>query len=237
MKKAIIIGASTGIGREVAIQLAQMGYEIGLVARRKELLLQLQTEIPGKSHIMPMDISEPGSAREKLTALIGMIGKVDMIILNAGIGIPNPTWIDEQKIIQTNVNGFAALANYSFDYFKKLGSGCIAGVSSIAGLRGGRLATAYCASKAFMSNYMEGLRCRAAKEGLNISVTDIIPGFVETPMTANLSYKFWVASAKKAARQMISAILQRKKKVYVTRRWAIVAALMKIVPVWLLSKI
>jgi short-subunit dehydrogenase len=237
MKKAIIIGASTGIGREVAIQLAQMGYEIGLVARRKELLLQLQTEIPGKSHIMPMDISDTVSAREKLASLIEMMGNVDMIILNAGIGIPNPTWQDEQKIIQTNVNGFVALANYSFEYFQHLGRGCIVGVSSIAGLRGARIGTAYCASKAFISNYMEGLQCRVAKEGLNITITDVIPGFVETPMTANLSYKFWVASAKKVATQMIVAILEKKERVFVTKRWAIVAALMKVMPLWLLSKI
>lgn len=237
MKKAIIIGASTGIGREVSIQLAEIGYEVGLVARREELLLQLQNEISAKSHVMSIDISEPASAREKLGLLISQMGDVDMIIINAGVGIPNPTWKDELSIIQTNVNGFVALANYSFEYFKQRGRGSLIGVSSIAGLRGNRTGTAYCASKAFVSNYLEGLRLKASKERLNITVTDIIPGFVETPMTAKLTYTFWVATVKKAADQMITAILAKKDRAFVTRRWAFVAVLMKVIPFWLLSKI
>jgi short-subunit dehydrogenase len=84
---------------------------------------------------------------------------------------------------------------------------------------------------------MEGLRCRAAKENLDITITDVLPGFVETPMTAKLTYTFWVAPVKKAARQMIAAILQKKNKAFVTKRWALVAALMKFVPLWLYAKI
>ena len=237
MKKAFIIGASTGIGREVAVQLSRLGYETGLVARRAELLQELQNEIPGKSHISCMDISDTEVAREKLGDLIALMGKVDIIILNAGIGIPKASWQEELKIIQTNVIGFAALANYSYDYFKRSGEGCLVGVSSIAGLRGSHAATAYCASKAFMSNYLEGLKCRAIKDGLSITITDIIPGFVETPMTENLSYKFWVATASKAAAQMIAAILKKKGKAFITKRWTSIALLMRILPLWLYSRI
>ncbi|TAL59568.1 MAG: SDR family NAD(P)-dependent oxidoreductase [Bacteroidetes bacterium] len=237
MKKAIIIGASTGIGRETAIQLAQQGYEIGICARRKELLEQLQSEIQGTCHIMSMDISETEEAREKLASLINSMGGVDMIILNAGIGIPNADWKGEEKIININVTGFASLANFSFEYFRTIGKGCIAGVSSIAGLRGGSISTAYCASKAFVSNYMEGLRCKAAKENLDITVTDIIPGFVDTPMTEKQTRTFWSASAKKAAGQLISAVVSGKSKGYVTKRWVLVATIMKVMPLWLLSKI
>lgn len=237
MKKAIIIGASTGIGREVAKQLSEQGYEVGITARRQELLLDLQAELPGKSHIMIMDISNPGEAREQLRELIVTMGGVDAIIINAGVGIPNPTWENEQTILNTNVNGFVALANFSFEYFSKARRGRLVGVSSIAGVRGGRLATAYCASKAFVSNYMEGLRCRAKKEGLNITVTDVIPGFVETPMTEKIKYKFWVAPVQKAARQMIRAFEAGQSRGYVTRRWILVALLMKSLPLWLYSKI
>ena len=237
MKKAIIIGASTGIGRETAIQLAEQGYEVGICARRLELLEELQSEMPGKSYIMPMDITNTEEAREKLESLINIMCGVDMIILNAGIGIPNADWKGEQKIIYTNVIGFTSLANFSFEYFRKAGKGCLAGVSSIAGLRGGSVSPAYCASKAFVSNYMEGLRCKAAKENLDITVTDIIPGFVDTPMTEKQTRTFWSASAKEAAGQLISAVVSGKAKGYVTKRWALVAALMKVMPLWLLSKI
>ena len=235
--KAIIIGASSGIGREIAIQLSQKGFEIGLVARRKDLLLELQQILPETSHVMSFDITDFKNARKRLSALIKKMKVVDYIIINAGIGIPNPNWEDEQRIICTNVQGFAAMANFSYEYFKSIGRGNISGVSSIAGIRGGRMATAYCASKAFMSNYMEGLRCRAKKEGLNIKVTDIVPGFVDTSMTRKLDYKFWVASSEKAAKQAIASILKNKRKAYVTKKWLFIALLMKIIPFSIYSKL
>lgn len=237
MKKAIVIGASTGIGREVAIKLSDNGYAVGLVSRRIEILRQVQEELSGPSEIAAIDITNAVAVRNGLQSLIQKMGEVDLIIINAGIGIPDADWKDEQKIVQTNVNGFVAVANFAFEYFKSVGKGNLAGVSSVAGLRGGRRATAYCASKAFVSSYLEGLRYRAMKENPEIKVTDIIPGFVETPMTHKLNYTFWVATAKTVARQMITAIERGKAKAYVTSRWRLVASLMKIIPDWIYCQI
>jgi len=235
--KAIIIGASSGIGRELAIQLSQKGFEVGLVARRKSLLLELQENLEGTSHVMSFDITDFKNARRKLSELIRIMKSVDYIIINSGIGIPNANWKDEQQILNTNVQGFAVMAQLSFEYFKERGKGCLSGVSSIAGIRGSGVATAYCASKAFISNYLEGLRCRAKKEGLDITVTDIIPGFVDTAMTRNIDYKFWVATSQKAAKQAISALLKKENRAYVPREWTLIAQLMKIIPFFLYSKI
>lgn len=230
MKKAIIIGASTGIGREVSIRLSQKGYEVGLVSRRIEMLQEVQQELVGHSHIEAIDITNAQQTRMGLNSLIEKMGTVDMIIINAGIGVPDANWEEEQRILQTNVNGFTAVANYAFEYFTSIGKGTLVGVSSVAGIRGGRRATAYCASKAFVSSYLEGLRFRAMKENLKIQVTDIIPGFVETPMTSKLNYTFWMATSKTVAKQMIAAIERGKTKAYVTSRWWLVGLLMKIIP-------
>lgn len=236
-KKAIIIGASSGIGREVAVQLSNKGYELGLTARRTMLLKELQSELPGKSHVATMDISNPLQSRTILSKLIEKMGYVDVIIINAGIGIRNPSWMNEIEIVQTNVQGFIALANLAFEHFKKQRGGTLAAVSSIAGIRGSRIATAYSASKAFMSNYMEGLRFRSRHEKLNITVMDIIPGFVETSMTKGLGYKFWVSKPHNAAKQIIKSLKNHQSKAYVTRKWILVAYLMKYAPDWIHSLI
>ena len=236
-KKAIIIGASSGIGKELAIQLSRRGYEIGLTARRTLLLKKIQSELPGKSYIATMDVSEPQKSRLILKKLIDRMGKVDLIVINAGLGIKNPNWRNELEIVQTNVNGFTALANFAYHYFSRNGGGCLAGVSSIAGIRGSRQATAYSASKAFMSNYMEGLRMKARKERSNVNVMDVIPGFVETEMTKGLTYKFWVSKPDKACIQIIRSLKKNHRKAFVTRKWTIVARIYKHMPEWLLSRL
>ena len=237
MKKAIIIGASSGIGMELAFHLDAQGYELGLTARRIKRLKEVSSKLANKTYIARMDISDTSNARKVLGDLLNSMGEVETIIINAGIGIQDPSWEDEQMIIQTNAMGFASLAHYSFEHLKRQGKGSLVGISSIASLRGGRIGTAYCASKAFMSNYLEGLRFRATKENLNITVTEIIPGFVETAMTEKLKYKFWVCTAKQAASQIITSIQRRRQKAYVTRKWILVAFLMKWMPDWLYGRV
>lgn len=166
MKKALIIGASSGIGRELAITLAKQWFEIGLMVRRIENLEILQREIPTKSHIGYIDIANPAEAIEKIQAMIDKMGSLDLMILKAGVGFLNPEldWSKEKQIIDVSVLGFCALAGLCYKYFSQHGHGHIVGISSIGALRGNHIAPAYNASKAFMSNYLEGLRKKAHKE-------------------------------------------------------------------------
>lgn len=128
------------------------------------------------------------------------------------------------------------MADAAMKYFLKQGSGHLVGVSSIAALRGDSSAPAYSASKAFISNYLEALRSRMIRLKIPIAVTDIKPGFVDTPM-AKGDGLFWVASPRKAALQIFDAVKKRRGHAYVTRRWRFVAWLFKLIPQRLLAQI
>ena len=120
-------------------------------------------------------------------------------------------------------------------YFLCRGAGHLVGISSIAALRGSREAPAYNASKAFASNYLEGLRCLAARSGLPIFVTDIIPGFVDTRMAQGEGL-FWISSPQKAAEQIFSAIKARRRRAHITRRWRLIAFLLRFMPDFIYEK-
>ena len=231
MKKAIIIGASSGIGEALARQLSEKGYVLGLAARREELLKKLQGELPGESFVQKMDVTVAQDTQGQFKQLAEKMGGVGLVIVNAGIGFENLA-LDLNKeldTIKTNVSGFTLCADLAFRYFMEQGSGHLAGISSIAALRGYDYAPAYNASKAFVSNYLEGLRKKSLKEKLGITVTDIKPGFVDTVM-AQGDHVFWMASTAKAAEQIIEAIEKKKAHAYITKRWRLIAWAMKIMP-------
>lgn len=228
--KAVIIGASSGIGRALAKQLSSEGYTLGLTARRLDLLKELQSSLSSPSFIRRMDISRPDEAVQNLKELISEMGGMDLIVINAGINRPNPELRSELELetVQTNVVGFTALADFSAGFFLKQGAGHLAGVSSISGHLGSPRSPAYSASKAFMSRYLEGLRFKLRPQG--IYVTDFRPGFVDTAMIAGAKVRFWVASCEEAARQMSASLKAGKAVVYVTRRWGLVAFICRLVP-------
>lgn len=237
MKKAIVIGASSGIGRELAIILAKKGYEVGVMARRTDLLESLKNEIQTKSFTEHLDLSRVPEAIEKIGALIQRMKGVDLIVFSAGIGFLNPEleWSKEEQTIDINVSGFSAIMGEVYKFFSKQGHGQIVGISSIGALRGNAIAPAYNASKAFMSNYLEGLRKKAFQEKLPIVVTDIKPGFVDTEM-AKGEGKFWVATTQEASHQIYSAIQKKKKQAYITHRWRLIGWALKCMPNWLYQR-
>ena len=236
-KRAIVIGASSGIGRALALRLAREGYAVGVTARRLPLLLELQAEIgrrgPGSAGcpVRQMDVSDTARAMTLLEELIGELGGVDLIVVNAGTGHINPelAWEPEAETLGVNVHGFAAMANVAYRHFVRRGAGHLVGISSIAARRGGGGAPAYNASKAFVSTYLDGLRHKLARLGSPVAVTDIQPGFVRTVM-AQGPHVFWAASPEKAAEQIWQAIRCRRKRVVITRRWRLIAWLMRLVP-------
>jgi len=228
-QKAIIIGASSGIGKELAKVLSNHGFIVGLTGRRIDLLIELQSEIKNNSFIKQMDISKPSKAMNLLDELIEDMKGIDLIVISAGVGFINPEleWHKENDTIAINVTGFTAMANVAMKRFISQKSGHLVGISSIAALTGDYEAPSYNASKAFISNYMEGLRKKVKQLKLPITITDVKPGFVDTAM-AQGEKLFWVASPQKAAKQIYQVINKRKNHAYITKRWRLIAWLLKI---------
>ena len=238
MKKCIIIGATSGIGRELAKLYSSKGYIVGITGRRENLLTELASEEPESYRFKSFDISKPDVNYKNLVELVSELGGLDLIIINSGTGNGNEEleFEIEKETIFTNILGSTEIAGWAFNYFRKQEQGQIAIVTSIAGMRGGRFAPSYSASKAYLINYTEGLRQKAKKLKINVFVTDIRPGFVDTAM-AKSDAKFWVATTEKAARQIYSALIKKKKIAYITKRWIIVAYLLKLLPKWIFDRI
>lgn len=231
MKRAIIIGASSGIGRELAKILSRNQYIVGAMGRRVQLLDGLKHEVEGTLSVQRIDVTDVEPAMETLAKFLNDMGDVDLIVISAGTGDINDSlsWDLENDAIKTNVTGFAAMVNVATHYFMQRGSGHLVGISSIAALRGSRESPAYNASKAFESNYLEGVRQKVTKSSLPITITDIKPGFVKTTMAKGEGI-FWAAEPDKAARQIFDVIKQKKPSAYITRRWVLVAWLLKLLP-------
>ena len=238
-KKAVIIGATSGIGRGLAEELHRRGYALGLTGRRVERLEELKTSLGKNVHIQFMDVKKTRDAIDQLKLLINELKGMDIIVLNAGVSNfrGSTVWKTEKRVVDVNIRGFAALANYSFDYFEKQGEGHIVGVSSIAGLFGYGLSAAYNASKAFVSTYLQGYRQMGNHSDADIAVTDIVPGFVESEMTEGKDGMFWVADQSKAVKQIANAIEAKKNRAYITKRWLLVAWGLKLIPNWVLDRI
>ena len=238
MKKAIIIGGTSGIGRGIAELLFEKGWTVGITGRRIQLLNEIKENSRNHILIQEHDITEINSSDEKIESLFSQLKVVDLVIISSGVSELNQelSWNTENKVIETNINGLAKVYEFVFSKFKKQGYGHLVGISSIASLRGNRHCPSYSASKAFQANYLEALRCIAKNEKIDIKITDIQPSFVDTPM-AKGDGLFWVASTKKATSQIYLAILKQKRKAYITKRWRLIAWIMKIAPSWALEKI
>jgi short-subunit dehydrogenase len=237
IKRIIIVGATSGIGRKMAELYAANGNMVGITGRRKELLDEIENMFPGKIRTECFDVT--GSQNiSSLTSLIQKIGGLDILIYSSGIGEPAKEldWQLDKLTTDINVNGFIEIANWGFNYFIKQGYGHMAVISSIAANRGNSWAPAYSASKSFQSNYFEALAIKAYRMKKDIGITCIEPGFVATKM-AKGNKQFWVVPLEKAARQMITAIEKKKRKVYVSERWWLIAKLMRLLPFWIYKKI
>jgi len=238
MKKAIVIGATSGIGKSIAEILIQNDYVVGVTGRRTVLLQSLKEKNPEQICISQMDVQELSSIESICNELVQQIGGLDLLIISAGIGDENKTldFAIENNVIKTNIQGFTCVANWGMNYFKKQGHGHLVNISSIAGLMGNGEAPSYNATKAFQINYLEGLRLNADKAGAEIILTDVRPGYVNTDM-AKGDGMFWVATVEKAAQQIFTAIKSKKKVVYITKRWRIIGIILKILPYSVLRKL
>lgn len=231
MKKVIIIGATSGIGKGLAQKLADENYVVGITGRRTELLNELASQKPNLFYPKTLDITDTNKIVENLENLKKALGGLDLLIISSGTGDLNEKldYEIEKRTIETNVTGFTLIANWAFNYFQNQKTGHLVAITSVGGLRGSGIAPAYNATKAFQINYLEGLRQKAAKLKTQIFVTDIRPGFVDTAM-AKGEGQFWVASVDKATKQIFDAIKKKKKIAYITKRWKIIGAILKRIP-------
>ena len=234
--KVLIIGGSSGLGRQLATLYDSSGARVAVIARRGQLLTELKNECPSLI-IRQADLADPG-----ISAIIGELihelGGLDILIIAASIIHFNPTinWQPEKETINVNVDGFTRVIDLAWTYFKSQGGGQIVGISSIAAIRGNKMAPAYHASKAFQHIYLESLRVRAGFENNSITVTELIPGYMNTDMGKG-DRRFWVASVEKAARQAFQAIKAKRNIAFITKRWWLIFQIQKHLPFWLYAKL
>ena len=236
MQKIIIVGATSGIGRQLARLYACAGHLVGATGRRQELLYSLQLEYPNHIVTECFDATAPGTTTH-LSSLVQKMGGLDLLIFNAGWGdlTENLDWVVDKTTVDINVNAFLETVHFGWQFFLEQGYGHLATVSSIASKRGNRHSPAYSAAKAFQSTYFEGLHIKTRRLHLPIYITDIQPGFVDTKMAKGP--RFWVAPVDKAARQIVRAIEKKRWRVYITRRWWLIANIFQYIPSWLYHRI
>jgi len=229
-KKAVVIGASTGIGRALAKTLAAAGYEVGLASRQIDLIRELQKEIPQKTYARQLDLQEPEKAMQITEDLIREMGGMDLMVINSGVNhyTRDFEWSKDFHTVSVNVTGFMAMANVAARHFIPKKAGHIVGISSIAGVRGSGRAPVYCATKAFVTNYLEGLRHEVGRYG--IAVTDIKPGFVDTAMLAQRGFRLGMVSTESAAADILRVIQARRSAAFVPGWWALVAFILRLMP-------
>jgi short-subunit dehydrogenase len=216
---AVVTGASSGIGWSLAKRLAAAGAKVGLVARRRDPLEKLAGEITnagGVAVAAPADVGDREQNHQAIREVVDKLGPVDLLVANAGVGAPtnlDPVNInDVEQMFRINVFGMIYAVEAVLPEMLKRRSGHLAAVSSLAAYKGLPGESAYCASKAAVSTYMEGLRIHLRDK--RIAVTTICPGFVKTPMTEVNDFKMpWVLEADEAARRIMGA-LDRRSKVF-----------------------
>ena len=239
-RAVVITGASSGIGRSLARVFARSGAKVGLIARRQVALDEVADEIRdegGVAAVAVADVGDRDQLRRAVADLVEVIGPVDLMVANAGVGVPTtlePVNIDVvEETIRVNVLGTIYSIEAVLPSMLERRTGQIAAISSLAAYKGMPGESAYCASKAAVNSYLEALRVQVRARGIIVST--ICPGFIRTPMTATMTYMPFALTADQAAGRIARA-LARKVKVYNFPRPT--AALMWIarrMPDWLLA--
>ena len=217
----VITGASSGIGRALALEMARRGHALGLTARRMALLEQFRDELHaahGKKlrvELATLDVCQSASVGPTLHELFARLGGIDTIVVNAGANdithIGGGDLEKELNLIQTNLVGAIATINAATEHFLKRGKGHIVGISSLASLQPVATQAAYCASKAGFSMYLDSARVELRRKG--IAVTDILPGYIKTDIVAgvDIGQLPFAIPVEQAAREMARLIEKRVK--------------------------
>lgn len=230
MKRIVIIGATSGIGYEVAKIYRQLGWRVGVAGRRLELLEKFKEQAPEQIEIQELDVTR-ADAVDKLRQLIGKLGGMDLFLLSTGIGSQNRALNPEIELatVNTNAIGFTRMVTVAFNYFREEGKGHLAVISSIAGTKGLGAAPAYSATKRFQNTYIDALAQLAKMEKLQIDFTDIRPGFVKTDLLKNDKYPL-LMHPERVARRIVRALQRKKRSAIIDWRYVVLVFFWKMIP-------
>lgn len=244
-RTVVITGASDGIGKALAMEMAKRGYNLALSARRDNLLEDLKQEIqknfPSRTVVTEvLDVTDYSQVEKVFSRFSESLGSLDIVVANAGISrsgkVEKAPLDDQLAVINTNLNGAIATVNAALKAFRSQGHGQIVATASVAGYRGLPGNAAYSASKAALATFMEAVRLETLDD--NIDVTVINPGFIDTEINRSLPVRPFVIDVVKGARLMAD-LIEKKVKVSTVPRlpWAVVGPLIRILPDSLVSKV
>lgn len=231
MPNVVIIGASSGMGLEVAKLLLAEGYTLGVAARRNDRLQALKQQAPDRVVTATIDVTADDAA-SRLRALIDELGGMDLFFYASGIGKQNRELTPDIELdtVNTNGMGFTRMIGEAYRYFAEKGKGHIAAITSIAGTKGLGPAPSYSATKAMQNTYLQALEQQANARGLKIRFTDIRPGFVDTDLLAGDFHYPMMLKPDKVARQIVRAIRNKRHVVVIDWKYAILTALWRRLP-------
>ena len=233
-KKAVIVGASSGIGREVAQLLIDDGWQLGVAARRMEPLMELKEMAPGRVEVIAIDVTK-SDAGELLLSLIERLGGMDLYFHASGIGKQNRDLEPSIELctMETNAVGFTRMIGTAYRYLAEQGKGHIAAITSIAGTKGLGPAPAYAATKALQATFLQALDQQARQRGLGISITDIRPGFVDTALlNDNFRYPM-LMRPETVARDIVRSIYRNRHVRIIDWRYRILTFFWRLIPNWI----
>jgi decaprenylphospho-beta-D-erythro-pentofuranosid-2-ulose 2-reductase len=231
--RVIIVGASSGMGAALARQLAARGSRVAAVARRADQLETVRSAAPDRIRTYAFDATDVAATPALFERIAADLGGVDGLIYAAGVMPPieegEYTFEKDRAMVEVNLLGAMAWMNVAAARFEAARSGTIVGISSVAGDRGRRKNPAYTATKGALSIYLEALRNRCTRYGVN--VVTVKPGFVDTDMTKGLPGLFWLISADEAAAGILNLVDRRNSASgYVPGRWALVMFIVRHIP-------
>ena len=234
--KAVVMGATSGIGLEVVRELCRRGWQVGIAARREEVLKQIQVETPGVVAWSCIDITRD-DAPARLTQFIDEMGGIDLYFHSSGIGYQNPQLDTDKELrtVETNALGFTRMVDATFAYFaQREQPGHIAVISSIARTKGLGAAPAYSATKRYVSHYMESLeQLRTIRHLRHVHLHDIRPGFVRTPLIADGNRYPMQLDASRVSRSIVCGIERNRKIITIDWRYRLLVAGWRLIPRWL----
>ena len=225
-KRAIVIGASSGIGREVAKLLMEQGWTVGVAARRVDKLEELHA-----TAVEPIDVTHE-DATTRLQALINRLGGMDLFFYASGIGKQNRELKEDIELatLQTNGLGFTRMIGEAYRYFAQQGFGHIAAITSIAGTKGLGPAPSYSATKAMQNVYLQALEQQANARGLKIRFTDIRPGFVDTALLSGDFHYPMMLQPERVAKEILDAINHHRHIRVIDWKYRILTAIWRRIP-------
>ena len=243
-KSVLITGASSGLGRQMAIEFSRRGYRLALTARRLEVLQELQADLAhdssGPVFVAALDVTDDAAVALVFSQARAFLGSIDIVVANAGIGhhgyIGKLAFARVRETVNTNIIGFMATVDAAMHHFREQGHGHLVGISSVAAFRGMPAGGVYGASKAAVTTYLESLRAETYHSP--ILVTTLSPGFIDTPLNRGAKSRPFVIPVEKGGKLLVDLIERRVERAAVPRwPWSLVARLMAVVPTRVIAKL